>query len=464
MLKINSKTNSKISEKVKRFSATRGYSLIELAIAIALGIIVITGSVSIYAQVVKLHRRQQRVANIERELTNTSFALQQSLTTMTGRSITTYVDSLQTPALPGFGVVTNPKTGRPEPVRLGIVTPAKINGFDGFTILYADATVPRFTVGEPTTVSGDIGSAKIIASVTGKTNLLPGFGGGGGTGKDLDQLGSVISNESDLANSRFPLPTDSPSPNPSPTSTSSPNPKGGGIVLPSGGGPKAPSVPLNSTLTGLPFLASASMFNENDLYLMIGQATTGRVSITRPGSRLIRIISANDPGKGPFGGVGVFNQKSVQVTYDLCSNGQCSELLPNVINFFDSPKNVGVGGLLIKLKVASIYVKTDEFGTRLILNEGGLLVPSGLGENVSYQISGGTETILGEVDKFNVIYNLTDGSQQLTPNSSIIPWVLDISSIDITLERGMPGIFGTASGDFHRVVKLNYPLMIKNLN
>jgi len=460
MLKIN----SKINEKVKRFSAsaTRGYSLIELIIAIVLGIIVITGSVSIYAQVVKLHRRQQRVANIERALTDTSFALQQSLTTMTGRSITTYVDSLQTPALPGFGVVTNPKTGRPEPVRLGIVTPAKINGFDGFTILYADATVPRFTVGEPTTINGETGSAKIIASVTGKTNLLPGFGGGsGGTGKDLDSLGSVISSENDLANNRLPLPTDSPSPNPSPTS--SPNPKGG-IVLPGSGGPKAPNVPLNSTLTGLPFLASASMFNENDLYLMIGQATTGRVSIARPGSRLIRIISASDPGKTPFGGVGVFNQKAVHVTYDLCSNGQCSELLPNVVNFFDSPKNVGVGGLLVKLKVASIYVKTDEFGTRLILNEGGLLVPSGLGENVSYQVAGGTETILGEVDKFSVIYNLVDGSQQSTPNTSVISWVSDISSIDITLERGMPGIPGTASGDFHRVVKLNYPLMIKNLN
>ena len=458
MLKIN----SKISEKIKTFNRLRGYSLIELVVALILGLIVVAGSASVYAQIVKLHRRQQRVANIERALTDTQFALQQSLVTMTGRSITTYVDSLQTPALPGFGVVTNPKTGRPEPVRLGIVTPAKINGFDGFTILYADATVPRFIVGEPTTTNGEVGSAKIIASVTGKTNLLPGFGSSGGTGKDLDQLGNVISNESDLANSRFPLPTDSPSPNPSPTS--SPNPKGGGIVLPGIGGPKAPNVPLNSTLTGLPFLAFSSIFTEVYLYLMICPATKGRVSIARPGSRLIRIISASDPGKGPFGGVGVFNQKSVQVNYDLCSNGQCSELLPNVVNFFDSPKNVGVGGLLIKLKVASIYVKTDEFGTRLILNEGGLLVPSGLGENVSYQISGGTETILGEVDKFNVVYNLTDGSQQPTPNSSIIPWVLHINSIDITLERGMPGIPGTASGDFHRVVKLNYPLMIKNLN
>ncbi|MFY9224826.1 MAG: prepilin-type N-terminal cleavage/methylation domain-containing protein [Blastocatellia bacterium] len=457
MLKIN----SKINEKIKTFNRLRGYSLIELIVALILGLIVIAGSVSIYAQIVKLHRRQQRVANIERALTDTQFALQQSLVTMTGRSITTYVDSLQTPALPGFGVVTNPKTGRPEPVRLGIVTPAKINGFDGFTILYADATVPRFTVGEPTTISGETGSAKIIASVTGKTNLLPGFGGSGGTGKGLDQLGSVTSNESDLANNRLPLPTDSPSPNPSPTSSS--NPKGG-IVLPGSSGPKAPNVPLNSTLTGLPFLATASMFNENDLYLMVGQATTGRVAIARPGSRLVRIISASDPGKSPFGGVGIFNQKAVHVTYDLCSNGQCSELLPNVINFFDSPKNVGVGGLLIKLKVASIYVKTDEFGTRLILNEGGLLVPSGLEENVSYQISGGTETILGEIDKFSVIYNLVDGSQQPTPNTSIIPWVSDISSIDITLERGMPGIPGTASGDFHRVVKLNYPLMIKNLN
>lgn len=457
MLKIN----SKISEKIKTFNRLRGYSLIELVVALILGLIVVAGSASVYAQIVKLHRRQQRVANIERALTDTQFALQQSLVTMTGRSITTYVDSLQTPTLPGFGVVTNPKTGRPEPVRLGIVTPAKINGFDGFTILYADATIPRFTVGEPTTVNGETGSAKIIASVTGKTNLLPGFSGSGGTGKDLDQLGNVISNESDLANSRFPLPTDSPSPNPSPTSTS--NPKGG-IVLPgSGTGPKAPNIPLNSTLTGLPFLATASMFGEGDLYLMIGQSTTGRVSIARPGSRLIRIISASET-KAPFGGVGVFNQKSVQVNYDLCSNGQCSELLPNVINFFDSPKNISVGGLLIKLKVASFYVKTDEFGTRLVLNEGGILVPSGLGENVSYQISGGTETILGEVDKFNVVYNLTDGSQQPTPNSSIIPWVLDISSIDITLECGMPGIPGVASGDFHRVVKLNYPLMIKNLN
>jgi type II secretory pathway pseudopilin PulG len=457
MLKINSKINSKIDENVKRFSAIRGYSLIELIVALVLGMVVIAGSVSIYAQIVKLHRRQQRVANIERALTDTSFALQQSLTTMTGRSITTYVDSLQTPTLPGFGVVTNPKTNRPEPIRLGIVTPAKINGFDGFTILYADATVPRFTVGEPTTVSGETGSAKIIASVTGKTTLLPGFGGGG-TGKDLDSVGNIISSENESLNNRLPLPTDSP--NPLPTSTS--NPKGG-IILPSGGGPKAPNIPLNSTLTGLPFLASASMFSEGDLYLMIGQATTGRVSITKPGSRLVKIISASET-KAPFGGVGVFNQKSVQVTYDLCSIGQCSELLPNVINFFDSPKNIGVGGLLVKLKVASVYVKTDEFGTRLILNEGGILVPSGLGENVSYQISGGQETILGEVDKFSVIYNLVDGSQQPTPNTSIIPWVSDISSIDITLARGMPGIPGTASGDFHRVVKLNYPLITKNLN
>ena len=456
------------TEKVrsKKAQIQKGYSLLELLVAVSLGIIIVGGLASVYLQIAKTHTREQRILDIEQSLMDTQITLEQSLLTLPSRGLNTYVDALETPALPIVGTITNPKTNRIEPVRLDVITPSKINGHDAFTIFYADATLPRFAVGENTVANGEIGTAKIIAS-SGKTNSSFPIPGGGGGGKDLDEIGKVVNGENNsenLANatSRFPLPTDSPSP--SPSATSSPNPKGGGVVVPSSNDPRPPNIPLNSTLTGLPYLPTASMFREGDAYLLIGRNSSGRIGAFTTGSRLVKIISATQPFSS-FAGVGPFNQKFVEVNYDLCSNGPCLEQLPGVMNFVDAPKTVGVGGLLVPLKVVSFYLKRDNFGSYIVMNEGGMIVPSSVndsGEPVDYQIFGGTEKVIGQADSLVVKYNLKDGSIQPTPNNPVIPWLSNVISVDIDLARKMPS--PNPNETFNRKVSVNFPIMIRNLD
>lgn len=450
------------AQRVRRVQ--RGYSLLELLVAVSLGIIIVGGLASVYLQIAKTHTREQRILDIEQSLMDTQITLEQSLLTLPSRGLNTYVDALETPALPIVGTIKNPKTNRIEPVRLGVITPSKINGHDAFTILYADATLPRFAIGENTVANGETGTAKIIAS-SGKTNSSFPIPGGGGGGKDLDEIGKVVNGENNsenLANStsRFPLPSDSPSP----SATSSPNPKGGGIVLPSNNDPRPPNIPLNSTLTGLPYLPTATMFREGDAYLLIGRNSTDRIGAFTTGSRLVKIISASQPFSS-FAGVGPFNQKFVQVDYDLCSNGPCLEQLPGVMNFVDAPKTVGVGGLLVPLKIVSFYLKKDNFGSYIVMNEGGMIVPSNVsdnGEPVDYQIFGGTEKVIGQADSLAVKYNLRDGSIQPTPSNPVIPWLNNVISVDIDLARTMPS--PNPNETFNRKVSVNFPIMIRNLD
>lgn len=467
MLK-KTENNVDLSEvRSRKAQIQKGYSLLELLVAVSLGIIIVGGLASVYLQIAKTHTREQRILDIEQSLMDTQITLEQSLLTLPSRGLNTYVDALETPALPIVGTITNPKTNRIEPVRLGVITPSKINGHDAFTILYADATLPRFAIGENTVASGETGTAKIIAS-SGKTNsAFPIPGGGGGGGKGLDELGKLVdgeNNSENLANaaSRFPLPSDSPSP--SPSATSSPNPKGGGIVLPNNNDPKPPTIPLNSTLTGLPYLPTASMFREGDAYLLIGRNSSRRIGAFTTGSRLVKIIGATQPFSS-FAGVGPFNQKFVQVSYDLCSNGPCVEQLPGVTNFVDAPKTVGVGGLLVPLKVVSFYLKKDNFGSYIVMNEGGIIVPSSVsdnGEPVDYQLFGGTEKVIGQADSLVVKYNLRDGSIQPTPSNPVIPWLNNVISVDIDLTRKMPS--PNPNETFNRKVSVNFPIMIRNLD
>jgi len=444
-------------------NAQRGYSLLELLVAVSLGIIIVGGLASVYLQIAKTHTREQRILDIEQSLMDTQITLEQSLLTLPSRGLNTYVDALETPALPIVGTIKNAKTNRIEPVRLGVITPSKLNGHDAFTILYTDATLPRFAIGENTVVSGETGTAKIIAG-SGKTNSSFPIHGGSGGGKGLDELGVVSDGESNnVANAtgRFPLPSDSPSPNPRPTT--SPNPKGG-IVVPSNNDPKAPNIPLNSTLTGLPYLPTASMFKEGEPYLLIGRNSSGVIGAFKTGSRLVKITSASQPFS-PSAGVGPFNQKFVQVDYDLCNNGPCAEQLPGVMNFVDAPKGVGVGGLLVPLKVVSFYLKKNNFGSYIVMNEGGIIIPSSVsdnGEPVEYQLFGGTEKIIGQADSLAVKYNLADGSVKSTPNNPVIPWLNNVISVDINLIRTMPS--PNPNETFNRRVNVNFPIMIRNLD
>jgi len=454
--------NNSLNQNRKLVNAQRGYSLLELLVAVSLGIIIVGGLASVYLQIAKTHTREQRILDIEQSLMDTQITLEQSLLTLPSRGLNTYVDALETPALPIVGTIKNPKTNRIEPVRLGVITPSKINGNDAFTILYTDATLPRFAVGENTVANGETGTAKIIAS-SGKTNSSFPVPGGGGGGKGLDELG-VVSDGENTANaaSRFPLPSDSPSPNPSPTT--SPNPKGGGIVVPNDNNPKPPNVPLNSTLTGLPYLPTASMFKEGEPYLLIGRNSSGVIGAFKTGSRLVKIVGASQPFS-PSAGVGPFNQKFVQVNYDLCNNGPCVEQLPGVMNFVDAPRTVGVGGLLVPLKVVSFYLKRDNFGSYIVMNEGGIIIPSSIndnGEPVEYKLFGGTEKIIGQADSLAVKYNLADGSVQPTPSNPVIPWLNNVISVDIDLVRTMPS--PNPNETFNRRVNVNFPIMIRNLD
>jgi hypothetical protein len=110
------------------------------------------------------------------------------------------------------------------------------------------------------------------------------------------------------------------------------------------------------------------------------------------------------------------------------------------------------------MRLASFYMKNDQFGSRLVRNDGATITADG---NGNFQIQGGKETILGEVDSLAVSYKLKDGSVQKTPNTPLIAWLNDITSVNISIVRAIPPAQGTEN--LTRKINLSFPIVIRNL-
>ena len=420
--------------QLKRLNAQRGYSLIELAITLTLGIIIITMSMKLYLQVIKMYREQQRVMTVEKSLMDVHAQLEESIATLVGRGIiSTAVDDNSLPALFSNGSELNTTTGKVEELKIATVTPSKINNFDAFMVVYSDAATPRLVIGDTTTATNEIGRARVIIS-------------------SFDRLGSIGGSRDGFTNNqKLPSSTSPNLPSPSPIKTISPNPTGGSS------NPNPPNIPSSSTLSGLPLVPNSNLFTPGQPMLLIGGGTT-RTSLFTTVARLVRLNSISNPTINT--GIGDLNLPYLEFSYDLCNMGNCVSELPGITNFISSPKTFGLGSLLVPMKTAVFYVRSDEMSTRLVRNDGGVILPNGDGTS---RVVGGIETNLGEIDNFNIQYKLADGTTRTFNFSTTSPsWLNDITSLNIELKREMPSINNNYV--ISRSSSLNFPIALKNLN
>ena len=448
----------KTNNKLQRLNALNqgGYTLIEMAVAFILSIILIYITASLYTQTMNIHRRQQRTMAIERALLDTHLALEQSLTSLPGRNLGIFSgEHFSIPLLPGAGSAFNPDSGKNEPLRLGIVTPYIVNGQPAFTLVYSSAAIPRLEISEPTTTLGDTGTARIIVPFV-STQFTPPTGDGSGK---LITSNSTLSDSTLLSVKGGSTPSPSPSPSASPSPTPEPTkvPGSTGNTGNTGNTANPPQVAPGSTLTGLPFIPTPEMFQTGQLMLLAGSPASRRAGNTvLSKARPVKLNSVTQI-QNSFNTTGS-NPSYLQFTYDLCVNN-CQGEISGLLNFADAPNMVSTGSLLIPIKVASFYIKRDQMSSRLVRNDNGLILPNGDG---TFQISVGTETILGEADSMTVNYRLTDNSLQPSPSSPVIPWLNNITSLDIKLTKAMPSVQGTE--DLTRSTDINFPVLVRNID
>lgn len=437
---------NKNNKLTKQTTSDNGFTLMELVVTISLLFIIGYAATSIYLQLAQTHRRQQRVLQVERSLLNTHNSLKQSLVTLPGRGLGVATQGFSIPILPTAGNIFNPATGKSEPIKLGLITPYKVNGSDGFMVIYADAKFPRLPISQNTIASNDIGIAKIPLPFLTQPNV----GSSGGDGKQDKNLASIQKG----------TPTPEPSPSATPTPTPSPSPEPTKVPSQTGTTGTPPNIPITETLSGLPFYGSREMYNVGDLMLLVG-APAGVVTKLNPDgevqahARIVRLTGVT-PSIGSS--IGSLNQQYLDFTYDLCLSGECDQKLPGISNSVNTPTSFRVGSILVPLKVASFYLKKDAMGSRLIRNDNGVILPVGDG---TFAVVGGTESILGEVDSINIKYVLNNESVENTPINPNVPWLNDIKSVDVSLVRAMPAVKGTE--DLTRVMNINFPLIIKHL-
>lgn len=427
---INISTNFNLGAKLmnrNKLKRQSGFTLMEMAIVVIVGVILLGASASVYIQTIKIHKRQEKVMLIERSLQEINEGIERQIFLAGQGLAVTLPEAFSAPNLPGVGSTLNPRTNKFEPIPLGVINPFKINNYDAFTIFYADPTFPRMYVSENTIANLDIGSAKIAVGTL--SNVISPTGGGKGGNDDNDGYNREAS--------RFPTPTETPI---------NGDPRSGG------------SNNNNNFSTGLPAVANAQMFQEGDLFLLIGtgsgQSRYNFASPTKASSRLVRITSVGSLGTRQF------NQGFLTVNYNLCISGECGPQLPGLTNNEIAPTSFGAGSILVPLRAISFYVKQTEKSKYLVKNTGGLILPSD-NDSTNGVVRGGEEIFLGEIDGFEISYNLVDGSTNKTPANLPISWVNSVQSLDITLTRGVPQTNGE---NLTQVVKSNFPILLNNFN
>lgn len=453
----------------KSIYKSKGFSLLEAIVMFVLSAILITTVASAYVQYLKTNQRQQRTIQVERELFAVKDAVSQALTTLPGRGLaTTNGLASATPILPAAGSLQD-TGGKITPIKLGIVTPYKINGQDAFTVAYADAKTPRLAISQSTTVSGNIGSAKVSLIATQSNFMITkGTGtsgsssstsgpsdtsGSSGSGSSTGGGKTITSSSSnDFSQSQVKGGGSSPSPSPSPTPSSSPTPTETATPSPTST-PVPPNIALETTLLDLPWKPSADMFRAGDVLLLINTPKDlGQTEQVQTSSRLVKItsVTGTNNSKGEL--------QAIDFTFDLCLTGECGGIFPGLVNPSDAETKFDAGAILVPLKLATFYFKSDKQGNKLIRNRGGVVL---LDNNGNFRIQGGEETTLGETDSFTVTYRLRDGSTKPTPNAPLVDWLGNVVSIDVEMFREIPTAQGKA---ISRQAKLNFPIAIRNLD
>jgi len=425
----------------------QGFSLVEGIVVFVVSTILLTTLVSLYIKWLKLDFRQSRLIDVEKSLNNTQVSLEKSLITLPARGLaTSNGQSFNTPILPAIGAIPDDK-GIIKPITLGVVTPYKINGFDAFTVIYADAKRPRFSLSQAATQVGSLGTARIALPSNVSTTILPGSGS--------DKENNLTTADQ---NQRPPV-KDLPTPNPSSSPSSSPTPRGTSTPDPSASEPDiAPNIPLEQTLNGLAWIPSPDMFQPGEVMLLVSTPPyqpDDAVEPTRPISRFVKIVSATQTTQG----AGTAARKFISVTYNICTNGECADVIPGAINPTISPRTeFDIGATLIPIRIVSFYLKQTQRSSRLVENEGGVILPDG---NGNFTVQGGTEINLGEIDSISVSYQLKNLTTVATPSTPLVSWLNDVKSVNVIITKSLPA--GITSEVFDRKATINFPIVVQNL-
>ncbi len=460
---INNKSYSLLKLIIAELTNTKGYSLLELIIVSVVGLSILATSARMYVRFTEVQRREERLLLVQRSLLATQANLKKSLTTLPGRGLaTTNGQAFSLPLLPSIGSAKD-SSGKVVPVRLGVVTPYKLNGYDAFTIAYADSKIPRLAIASNTKV--DLNTGKITIALPqafpGRPPIVP-RGGiitpigtpggttiGGLTGSSIKSGNGISNSGTGDGTSNIIVPINIPTPTPTPSPVATPAPA-----------PVPPNVPFDSTLLGDSWIPTTNTFHVGDVMMMVDrpQYSDTQSTTTQTKSRLIQItgVRAITPTLSQGG------QFFIELTFDYCKVGDCGTQFPGLTNTFDAPT---IGAALIPLKLTSFYVKSDSMGIRIIRNNGGIVTIDASGNAT---IQGGSEDTQGELlgnlgvtANFNVTYHLKDGTTQPTPINPAVSWLNNVISTDVSISSEVPATKGTERIN-HRV-NISFPTIMKSL-
>lgn len=440
-MRYMSKNTSKLQNS--RIDENKGFSLFEMLVVTIISATILLAIVGMYTHYLDSHNRQERVLLVERTLTETGNALRQSISVLPGQGLgTSNGEIFCIPTLPNAGTTTD-ITGKSVPIKLGIFTPYQVNGYDAFTIAYADPTIPRLSIKEFIKIDPTNISVKIAVPGYIPPKLPPPPRGGltgntGETGISTKSNGVSSNNDAQTTNIIIPPHTPTPTPTPSPVITPPPN-------------PVPPNVDYNSTVLGQNWIPSANMFHVGDAFLLVTSPAYDATdpTTTQTYSILVQVtsVSSYTPTLAQGG------SHYIQLGLTICSQG-CG-----AFQGLTNPSiKVLAGTNLVPLRLTSFYINETAIGKKLVRNDNGVILPTG---NGTFQVQGGKESMVGQTDSLVVTYHLDDGTTQPTPNTPAVSWLNKIISVDITISGSVPNAKGKEIISQQSTV--NFPLNVRQL-
>lgn len=341
----------------------QGFSLIEVLFVFVLGTLLLGSALTIGAQYYKLHRQEINRSEVEANLGNTEESLQATLTSLAGRNLGYLNLSYRTPIMPII-------TANGEKMKLDMLTPCQVNGYDAFMVITTTSDSPRLELSQAYTLGS--GVAKVA----------------------LPKQASIHGNQSS--------------------------------------NPSSPDF---------------SSFQIGQLMMLIG-APDSTTRDYQPQARMVKLLEK--PSMVEVGFIrNNLKQPEAQFIVDECASASCVPFSNDNITY----TNFAPGSVLMPMVAVSYYVKSVSGQNYLVRNEGGFLIP----QNNQFVSFGGTETLVSEVDKLSISYQLNDGTNQPTPASpNNVSWLKQIQSVSIFVSRTLPASYGKEP--VHREETLSFPI------
>lgn len=181
---------------------------------------------------------------------------------------------------------------------------------------------------------------------------------------------------------------------------------------------------------------SPNQFNPGDYLLISGTPDGSFDRAFTPKARIIKLLRTPTFGQllatSQFRS-NQFSQDTLDFNVDSCSGSACQPFSND-----GSYTSFTLGSTLMPLITVCYYIKGISGQNYLVRNEGGIIVLN----NGNSVVSGGTETLVAELDNFSVCYTLDDTSVQPTPISPNVNWLQHINSINISVSRNIPSPIG----------------------